>query len=433
LLFDNLGSCLVYLIKFIELNKHEACETRQFLVSVVQKTTKKATREYTKILNSNLVLKTIYAQGQISRADISRTTKLTPATVSTIVSGLINEGLVAETGTVPIKRGKPPTQLVVVENAYSIIGINLARSTFYGASMDLRGNITHLESIPLYENTGDEALSLVYKLIDSLLATCKEPVLGISVGAPGIVDGNNGAIRFAANVDWQDLPLQELLRDRYALPVYVVNDNDASVMAEYTFGRYKNSPDLVVFHIGQGIGAGIVLHHQLLRGHGSGAGEIGHVTVVEEGERCLCGNYGCLETVASSRAIVAKAREIARDNHNSMLHRYATATEQIDIGAIQQALENGDETLYPLLRDVGHYIGIALASVVGLLSVPYILMTGSVSQLGQPLFEIIEREIATRTLTFQVSETKIEPASFDSDTVLLGTAALLLKHELGVF
>lgn len=403
------------------------------LVFCVNSSTNKATREYTKILNSNLVLKTIYAEGQISRAGISRITKLTPATVSTIVSNFINEGLVEETGTVPIKRGKPPTLVSVATNAYSIIGINLARSIFYGATMDLRGNIIHLESVSLQGNTGDEALALVYKLVDSLLASCEEPILGISVGAPGIVDENNGAIRFAANVDWQELPLQELLRDRYALPIYVVNDNDASVMAEYTFGRYKDSPDLVVFHIDHGIGAGIVLHHQLLRGHGSGAGEIGHVMVVEDGDRCLCGNYGCLETVASSRAIVAGAREIARKNPDSLLNRIAPAPEQIDIRTIQQALEGGDETLQPLLQEVGHYLGIALANVVGLLSVPYILMTGSVSRLGQPLFDIIESELATRSLTFKVSETKIEPASVDSDPVLLGTASLLLKHELGVF
>lgn len=402
-------------------------------MSALAKSTKKATRQYTKILNSNLVLKTIYAEGQISRADISRITKLTPATVSTIVSNFINEGLVEETGTVPIKRGKPPTLVSVVENAYSIIGMNLARSTFYGAIMDLRGHVTHQESVPLHENTGDEALALVYKLIDSLLASCEGPILGISVGAPGIVDGNNGAIRFAANVDWQNLPLQELLQERYDLPVYVVNDNDASVMAEYTFGRYKDSPDLVVFHIDQGIGAGIVIHHQLLRGHGSGAGEIGHVMVVEDGERCLCGNYGCLETVASSRAILARAREIARQNPDSLLNRFAPAPGQIDIRTIQQALEGGDGALQLLQQEIGHYLGIALANVVGLLSVPYILMTGSVSRLGQPLFDIVEREIAMRSLTYQVSETKIEPASVDSDPVLLGTAALLLKHELGVF
>jgi predicted NBD/HSP70 family sugar kinase len=397
------------------------------------KSAQKATREYTKILNSNLVLKTIYTNGQVSRADISRMTKLTPTTVSTIVSTFINEGLVEETGTVPINRGKPPTLVNVVEDAYSLIGINLARSTFYGATMDLRGKMTRLESIPLHENTGEKALSLVYELVDSLLATIEKPVLGIGVGAPGFVDGNSGAIRFAANVDWQDLPLQTLLSARYSLPTYVVNDNDASVMAEYTFGRYKNSPDIVILNVGQGIGAGIVLNHQLLRGHGFGAGEIGHVTVVEEGIRCLCGNYGCLETVASGRVIVERAREIARTNPDSLLHRFTTTPEEIDISTIRQALEGGDETLQPLLQDAGRYLGIALANVVGILSVPHILMTGSVSELGHPLIEIIEKEISNRSLTAQVSETKVERVSFETDTVLLGTAALLLTHELDVF
>ena len=396
------------------------------------RSTRKVTREQTKIHNSRLVLKTIFDQGEISRADIARTTDLTATTVSGIVAEAIDNGLVEEVGSITLARGKPPTLVSMVKDSRFLIGLDLARSEFQGAVMNLRGEQLHQVSIAVDGQTGDEALDLVYELIDALVKTTDNPLLGIGIAAPGIIDAGNGVVRHAVNFGWYDLPLRRLLNDRYGLPVHIANDNDVAVLAEYTFGAYKSSSDLVVVSVGHGIGAGIVLGGQLFHGHGFGAGEIGHVVVVEDGELCMCGNSGCLETIASSRAIVKRAQSIAQANPESLLHQYATDLQELKIGAVVHAYEAGDSYLQEVVVDVAYYLGVALANLVGVLSVPTILVAGSVAQFGQPLLTALREVVAKHSLAALASQTKIEFSSLDHDIIFLGTTAVVLSQELGV-
>ncbi len=396
------------------------------------RSTRKVTREQTKIHNNHLVLKTIFSQGEISRADLARVTDLTATTVSGIVAEAIEKGLVEEIGPIARARGKPPTLVSMVKDSHHLIGLDLARSEFHGAVMNLRGEQLQRMSIPVDGQTGDKALNLVYKLIDALVKTTDAPLLGIGIAAPGIIDAGNGVVRHAVNFGWYELPLRQLLNDRYGLPVHVANDNDVAVLAEYTFGAYKSSTDLVVVSVGHGIGAGIILGGRLFYGHGFGAGEIGHVVVVEDGELCMCGNYGCLETIASSRAVIKRAQSIAQENPESSLHQYAADLQELKIGAVVEAYEAGDSNLQEVVADVGHYLGVALANLVGVLSVPTILIAGSVSQFGQPLLVTLREVVAKHSLAALASQTEIEFSSLDHDIIFLGTTALILSQELGV-
>jgi len=392
----------------------------------------KATREKTKQHNRRLVLKTIYNHKQISRAEIARLTALTATTVSSVAAELIDSGLVEEGAPVSSARGKPPTLLAMVKDAYHMVCLDLARSTFQGAIINLRGEILERMSMPVNGRTGDAALALVYALIDALLPAGNSSILGIGIGAPGILDPTHGIVRNAVNFDWYDLPLHDLLADRYHLPVQIANDNHAAVLAEYTFGHRSDNPDLVVVKVAHGVGAGIILNGRLFLGGGFGAGEIGHVAVVENGEQCTCGNFGCLETVASSRAIVKQARAIAQENPDSLLKQLAATPDEIDITVVLRAIEDGDQTLQPIVAGVGHYLGVALANVVGVLGVPHIVIAGSVASLGQPLLDLINREVQQRSLVRMVSQTEVEMGTLGADIVILGAAALLMYHELGV-
>ncbi len=229
-----------------------------------------------------------------------------------------------------------------------------------------------------------------------------------------------------------DLPLRQVLCERYRLPVYIANASHAAVLAEYTFGRRRNVPDLVVVKVGYDVGAGIILNGEPFLGHGFGAGEIGHMVVVENGERCMCGNFGCLETVSSSRAIVRRAQAIARNDPASLLNKFAPTPAELDIRAVLCAYEAGEPALRPVVAEVGHYLGIAIASLVSVLSVPYVLIAGSVSNFGQPLLDAITQEVYARSLARVVSQTTIETASLGARIVLLGAAGLLLRYEMGV-
>ncbi len=393
---------------------------------------KKATRELTKLHNRRLVFTTIYNHKKISRAEIARVTDLTATTVSTVVAELITDGLVVEEASVPLTKGKPPTLLKVNKDAHHMICLDLTRSAFQGAVINLRGEILERMSIPIQGRTGEAALGVAYALVDALLPTTDGSILGIGVGAPGIIDPGKGIVHRAVNFGWYDLPLRDLLKERYKLSTYIANASHAAVLAEYIFGRRKNTSDLVVVKVGHEVGAGIILNGQLFLGHGFGAGEIGHVRVVENGEPCRCGNFGCLETVCSSRAVVKRAQAIAQDNPSSLLNRFASTPAELDIDAVLRASEAGDVALQSIVADVGHYLGVAIANVVGVLSVPFVLIAGSVGDFGEPLLNVINQEVKNRSLARMVSQTRVELASLGPDIVLLGAAALLVHYDLEV-
>lgn len=393
---------------------------------------RKATQQQTKNHNKRLILKTIYDRAEISRASIARSTRLTRTTVSTIVAELIADELVAEIGPVATDRGKPPILLNVPDSSRQLIGVDLADSEFRGAVLDLRGNILFRHSVPVANRSSEAALQLVYDLVEKLLAGAKRPLLGIGIGTPGLMDAENGVILQAIDLDWQNLPLRQLLEAQFRLPVYVANDSHAAALGEFIFGQRQSDTNLVVLKAGRGIGAGIVLNRQLHYGDHSGAGEIGHITVVENGKPCRCGHFGCLETVASSRAIVEAAQQLAQTSPSSYLHPFAATPERITTEVVHQAVRAGDAEVQQIMNEAGHYLSIAIANIIGLLNVEHIVVAGSLARFGTSLLEPIQFHLRQRALTSLVQKSEVSISQLGQDIVVQGAAAILLSQELGL-
>ncbi len=394
---------------------------------------KKATHQQTRSHNTRLVLRTIYHHDTISRAEISRTTGLTRASVSSIAAELLEEGLVAEVGQGKSIGGKPPTLLSVVDGSRHLIGVDLADGELRGAVLDLRGRISRRAGLAIGERTGEDALALVFQLIDQLLDAAEpETLLGIGVGTPGLVDSTKGQVLEALSFDWQQVPLGEELEHRYGLPSYIVNDCHAAAMGEHCFGDTTRSGDLVVIKVGHGTGAGMVINGRLHCGDRFGAGEIGHLVVVEGGELCACGRRGCLETLTSSRAVVRRARALARHNPNSLLHHLVDSPDEITIDVVLRAIESGDEGLPPVITEAGRYLGVVAASVVGVLNIGRIVIAGDVSRFGGLLLDAAVAEVNHRSLPGLAGETSVTCSTLGSDITVLGAAALLLAQELAI-
>lgn len=397
-------------------------------------TTAKATHAQTRRHNNRLVLQTVYDQSPLSRADITRATNLTATTVSTVIAELLDEGLVKELGVVSTERGKPPTLITLAKDARHIVALDLSRNIFQGSILNLRGEIQYRRQLPLQNRSGEAALALVCSLLDDLLSVTTTPLLGIGIGAPGIIDAGSSMIRQAANLGWFDLPLGDLLSERYKLHAQVINDNQAVLLAENLFGIYKNSSDLVVVRIGNGIGAAIMCNGQLL--HGNGIGEIGHIVVVEGGSRCMCGNTGCLETVASSRAVVKQARDLAARHNLCTLNRLVDTPDEITIELVIHAYQQGDLLLEPLVRNLAYHLGSMLAHLVSVVGAPRILLCGSLTGFGDPLLNAIRSEVQRRSLTGGLTKPEIELVTLTtelSDLIVMGASATLLANELGLF
>jgi N-acetylglucosamine repressor len=390
----------------------------------------KATREQTRIQNQQLVLKTIYHREAVSRAQVARVTGLTPPTVSDMVAELIAQGLVQEIGFGPSTGGKPPMMLSIDTQARHLIGVDLSRSDFLGAILDLRGDIVHREQRPLPQESCAHALDQVYKLLDALVDHAERPLLGIGVCAPGLIDAVDGVIVQAVNLHWREVPLRRLLEKRYHLPVYLANDCQAAALGEYTFDNSEEIQDLVVISIEWGIGAGIVLNGELFHGNPLGAGEIGHVSVVEDGKRCTCGNRGCLETVATGHAIVQRVRELITASPNM---RTSIPSGAMCFQTVCDLTHQGHPAAVQAIQEAAQGLGRVAANLAVILGGCHIRLTDQLNCLGEPFLAQIRSEMMKRSLTTLAETTEIRFTTLGDDIMLSGAAALLLTQELGVF
>ena len=385
----------------------------------------KINHTFLKAHNRRLILKTIYESGPLSRAEIVKRTHLTPPTVSDLVVGLLDSGLVEEIGFGQSKGGKRPILLRVVDTSRYIISLDLGRGDFRGGLIDLRGHIHDRKELPLSTNKGEIAVGMVYELVDDLIQRVRGSVLGIGIGAPGLVDNHRGIIHRAVNVEWQDIPLRNLLSERYRVPVYMANDCQVAALAEYTFGGGSKTGNLAVINIGYGVGAGIIINGQLMAGAPYGAGEIGHVRIVENGETCQCGNSGCLETLVSTRAILRRIQTLAPDQ--AALFQDSAAIQQV-----ARQLAEGDPVVCQVTAETARYLAVAISHMVSLLGPCRIVISGNIASLGSPLIEKVKEELARRYCLPPVQDVTVEISGFGEDLVLLGGSALVIPQELGV-
>jgi glucokinase-like ROK family protein len=387
----------------------------------------KATHQKTRQHNRDLVLETIFANQPISRAEIARVTKLTRATVSDLITVFMQEGLVAEVGYGTSLGGKLPILLSVVADARFMIGLNLAQDKFIGSIVNLQGDIKETIELPVSDSDGQQALQLVYQMLDRLLNKGWKPIIGIGVGTPGLVNTRDGIVVNAVNLDWQNLPLAQLVKDRYHLPVVVLNDSQANAIGEYVYGgNHEPDSNLVVVNVRHGIGAGILINGHLFQGDGGGAGEIGHVIVQENGMLCRCGKRGCLETVSSASAVVQRTREFASHYPDSKL---AQDPSKISLDSIVAAFQAGDPLAQKVVLDAAHYLGISIANLVGTLNIQKIVITGEMARFGETWLKVIAESMQQAGFTHMVQGTRLEIGKLDYRGYILGASSLLLMED----
>jgi predicted NBD/HSP70 family sugar kinase len=379
---------------------------------------KKATQQHTKRHNRDLVLNTVFGNATVSRAEIARITGLTRTTVSQIVAGLMDEGLVREVGVGSSRGGKSPILLSVVADSRHLIGLDLGEAQFSGAVVNLRGEILRSIHLPLEGRSSDATLERIFELVDALRADDRCPLLGIGIGAPGIIDTSTGTVRWSVNLNWAELRLGPLLEQRYGVPVVVANDSHAAALAELTFFRQPRPNNLIVIRVGRGVGAGIILNGQLFQGDGYGAGEFGHVSMAGADAPCRCGREGCLETMTSMRALVDAAG--------------ALEPSITDVSGLVAAFLAGVTSIRRIVLDAARELGVAIGWLIGVLNVRHVLVVGPVAEFGDDWLGEVRRYARSSVLALVARDTQIEFGHVHDDVVVLGASALLMEQQLGL-
>ncbi len=378
----------------------------------------KATHQQTRTFNQQLVLRALHDHSPLSRADLARLTGLTRTSVGDLVGTLIDDGLIEEVGRGQSSGGKSPILLRVAPDGRHLIGLDLGEAQFSGAVVNLRGEILRSIHLPLEGRNGDAAVELVFQLVDALRADDRSPLLGIGIGAPGIIDTSTGTVRWSVNLNWAELRLGPLLEQRYGVPVVVANDSHAAALAELTFFRRPRPNNLIVIKVGRGVGAGIILNGQLFQGDGYGAGEFGHVSMGSADAPCRCGREGCLETMASMRALVDAAG--------------AVEPSITDESGLVAAFLAGVTGIRRIVLDAARELGVAVGWLIGVLNVRHVLLVGPVAEFGDDWLGEVRRYARSSVLALLARDTQIEFGHVHDDVVVLGASALLMEQQLGL-
>jgi predicted NBD/HSP70 family sugar kinase len=378
----------------------------------------KATHQQTRTFNQQLVLRALHDHSPLSRADLARLTGLTRTSVGDLVGTLIDERLIEEVGRGQSSGGKSPILLRVAPDGRHLVGLDLGEAEFSGAVVNLRGEILRSIHLPLEGRNGGAAVELVFQLVDALRAGDRSPLLGIGIGAPGVIDTHSGTVRWSVNLDWADLALGPLVEKRYAVPVVVANDSHAAALAELTFYRRPRPNNLIVIKVGRGIGAGVIVNGQLFQGDGYGAGEFGHVNLGNGGAPCRCGREGCLETLTSMRALVDAAN--------------AVAPSITDETGLVEAFRSGAANVRRVVLEGARQLGLAIGWLIGVLNVRHVLLVGPVVAFGDDWLDEVRKYAAASVFALLARDTQIEFGHVHDDVVVLGASALLMEQQLGL-
>ena len=344
-------------------------------------------------VNASAVLELLHAEGPIARAEMARRLQLSPATITRIVAGLIESGVVVEHSAGDSTGGRRPTLVELNARASLIIGVYVGGQTVAGALADLNGAILCRHALPTLP--GDAGVAQVAAVVRALVVQAQAmgvPVRGVGVGAPSVVHYPDGVVALAPSLGWRDLPLQKLLQEAIGLPVIVENEVNLIALGEAWRGAGQGIDALVCLSLGAGIGAGIVLNGRLYRGAHHAAGEVGYVIPGERFLGRIYDVYGCLEGLAGYEGIVQRARlRLASAQNGAQQSILAGRTLAVD--DVLAAARAGDALACAVIDETVDYLTIALANLACVIDPQRVIISGELAAHGDLFLEPIRRRL----------------------------------------
>lgn len=309
-----------------------------------------------------------------------------------------------------------------------VVGIDIGGTNTVFGIVDARGSILATGSIKTQKYTEiTDYVNALHEELSRLLAqeNVTDQIAGIGIGAP---NGNyfNGTIEFAPNLPWKGvIPLAQMVREKFNIPVTITNDANAAAIGEMTYGAARGMKDFIMITLGTGVGSGIVINGQMVYGHDGFAGELGHTIIRREnGRLCGCGRHGCLETYCSATGVARTAREFLTARTEPSLLRSIPA-ENITSKDVYDAAVQGDKLAQDIFDFTGTILGEALADFIAFSSPEAIILFGGLAKSGDYIFKPIQKAIDDNVLTIYKGKAKLMMSELkDSDAAVLGASAL---------
>ena len=311
-----------------------------------------------------------------------------------------------------------------------VVGVDMGATKVLIALVDGEGRIlTRKKRSTKPEKGADRCIN---RMVDGILAAARdgdvpvERIEAIGIGAPGPLDPDRGVILSAPNLKWTDVPLKDRIEERVGRPVFVDNDVNIGTLGEYVAGAGQGVSNLVGIFVGTGIGGGLILDGALYGGFNGTAGEIGHMVILKDGPLCGCGSRGCLEALASRTAIVRDIRAAIEAGETSVLPELVGEDlSEIRSSVLARALRKKDPVAVRVLEEAAGHLGIAVASIVNLLSPEMVVLGGGVMEaMGSRLLPIVQDTAQAYAFPQAMREVKIVAAALGDDAGVLGAAEL---------
>jgi glucokinase-like ROK family protein len=379
-------------------------------------------------LNRGRVIDALRERGTASRAEIARATGLSRSTVSSIVADLMEAGLVSEPGEATgvafgAHGGRPPVLLSLDKSAGLAVGVDFGHTHLRVAVSDLSHEILAESWRELdVDHSAEEGLDAAAELVDKVLREAevdRKGVLGVGMGVPGPINRATGAVGSSSILPgWVGVDAATEMERRLGLPVHVENDANLGALAEFVWGSGKGHSNVVYIKLSSGVGAGLLFAGRLHQGAGGTAGEIGHTPAQHGTAICRCGSRGCLETVASARAI-AEQLGVSRG-------------EPVSTKELLELTANGDPAASRLIGEAGREIGVALAGLVNLINPDCVIIGGDLSAAGELVTEPVLESIRRYAIASAAEEVSVVAGVLGERAELQGALALVLHARDGV-
>ncbi|MFH7587221.1 ROK family protein [Oceanimonas smirnovii] len=383
-----------------------------------------------KQVNSAAVYRLIDRCGPISRVRIAELSHLAPASVTKITRALLEQGLIQEQAHQASTGGRRAISLATVTQPFYLVSVKLGREELRLTLYNLAGDEFDRQILPFHRREADNLLAALHRHIDDFMQAVgsEKRIIAVAVIMPGLTDAHAGRVIYHPSYALADTPLAGQLGEKLKLPVFIGNDTRAQALAEHYFGASADCLDSVLIRVHHGVGAGIITEGRIFKSQGRDVAEIGHIHVDPLGERCDCGNVGCLETMVADKALLRQAGRMLAQGYRSTL-----TTETLSIHALCRAAAEGDHLALTILRRAAERLGQALAIVVNLFNPQRVLLSGALCEAEDIVFPIINQAISHQSLPGFHQGQPVMRARFQHDQTIGGLALVkraLLEGEL---
>ncbi|MFC1897547.1 ROK family protein [Chloroflexota bacterium] len=316
-----------------------------------------------------------------------------------------------------------------------VLAIDLGGTKILTAIISNEGQVMAREYCLTLANEGPEAvISRILSAINHILSQINidlSQLDSISIASAGAIDFKKGLITSSPNLpDWHDIPLRDIVKEKYAVNVFLINDASAAALGEHHFGVGQGVNNLILLTVGTGIGGGIIINGRLYSGASGSAGEIGHMTIDVNGPRCNCGNTGCLETLASGTAVTREAiRRIRQGERSSLTEIVGGVVENITAEKVSTAAQGGDLLASDVILRAATYLGIGIVNLVNIFNPEMIIIGGGMVKMGDLLLNPARQAVRERAFPLLAQAVRIVPAQLGNDAGVLGAAVFAFQQK----